>query len=80
MPAEPSLTRTTGICQLSSVSWFSGRSRPAQPLEETIISANPISADDKKFSQMNGGEKLVFMVKLVVFLGTFGFAFGTLLD
>ena len=29
---------------------------------------------------MNGGEKLVFMVKLVVFLGTFGFAFGTLLD
>ena len=51
-----------------------------QPIEETIISANQVSADDKKFSQMSGGEKLVFLVKLVVFFVTFGFAFGTLLD
>lgn len=29
---------------------------------------------------MNGGEKLGFLLKLVVFFVTFGFAFGTLLD
>ena len=34
----------------------------------------------KSFSDMNGGEKLMFLVKLVVFFVTFGFAFGTLLD
>jgi hypothetical protein len=39
-----------------------------------------MTADAKTFAQMNGGEKLVFLAKLVVFFVTFGFVFGTLLD
>lgn len=34
----------------------------------------------KKFSQMNGGEKLQFMGKLVLFFATLGFAFANILS
>lgn len=34
----------------------------------------------KKFSQMNGSEKLQFLGKLVLFFVTFGFAFANLLS
>lgn len=37
------------------------------------------TADDKKFGQMSGGERLTFLGKLVVFLFTMGFAFPTVL-
>ena len=36
-------------------------------------------ADDKKFAQMTGGEKIIFLGKLILFLATFGFAFPTIL-
>lgn len=34
----------------------------------------------KKFSQMDGGEKLQFLGKLVLFFVTFGFAFANILS
>ena len=37
------------------------------------------SSDEKKFAQMTGGEKVVFLGKLLVFLCSFGFAFPTIL-
>ena len=33
----------------------------------------------KRFGKMTGNEKVVFLVKLVAFLATFGFAFPTIL-
>ena len=38
-----------------------------------------MDSSDKKFGQMSGGEKIVFLGKLIIFLGTFGFAFPTIL-
>ncbi len=36
-------------------------------------------ADDKKFAQMSGGEKIVYIGKVIIFIATFGFAFPTIL-
>lgn len=33
----------------------------------------------KRFDQMTGSEKITFVVKLILFLATFGFAFPTIL-
>ena len=35
--------------------------------------------EGKRFAQMTGNEKGMFIVKLIVFLATFGFAFPTVL-
>jgi len=37
------------------------------------------SMGGKPFKQMNGGEKVKFLARLVVFVCTFGYAFPTLL-
>ena len=36
------------------------------------------SSDEKKFAQMTGSEKIVFVGKVIVFICTFGFAFPTI--
>ncbi len=62
----------TGCRQLCSVDWFIHRAE-----EKIITAANPTA--NKKSSAMSVGEKLVFFGKFVIFLVTFGFAFGNLL-
>lgn len=37
-------------------------------------------AAKQKFAQMTAGGKLLFLGKLVLFLATFGFAYGSLLE
>jgi hypothetical protein len=37
-------------------------------------------AKDKRFSEMNGREKLAFIGKLVLMLASFGFVYPNLLD
>ena len=48
--------------------------------QDKIEPPPPPDPDKVKFGDMDGGEKLVFIGKLFVFLITMGFAFGTLLD
>ena len=53
-----------------------GLTRP-HPRTEVVMAD---SSDSKKFDQMSGGEKIVFVGKLIIFLCSFGFAFPTLLN
>jgi hypothetical protein len=47
-------------------------------IQQSITPGSAV-ATDHKFRDMSGGQKIVFVCKLVVFLCTFGFVFPTLL-